>query len=118
MPRGQFDVEAFYSALDSQRQSRRLTWKKVAEEAGVSASTLTRIAQGKRPDVDSMAALLAWSGLKIDSFIARPEDAPQKKADPLADITAYLRADPNLSPEGASALEAVLKAAYEKLRRD
>jgi hypothetical protein len=36
----------------------------------------------------------------------------------LAQITAYLRADPHLKPEAAAALEAVLKAAYEKLRQD
>ncbi len=45
MPKGQFDAEAFYAALDSQRQSRRMTWKQVAEESGISASTLTRMAQ-------------------------------------------------------------------------
>lgn len=117
MPKGQFDVEAFYAALDSQRQSQRMTWKQVAEESGVSASTLTRIAQGRRPDVDSMAALSAWSGLKADSFIKREQDT-QVESDPLAQITAYLRADSHLTPEAASALEAVIKAAYEKLRKD
>ena len=67
MAKGHFDAEAFYAALDSQRHSRRLNWKQVAREAGISASTLTRIAQGKRPDVDSLAALLTWSGLKAGS---------------------------------------------------
>lgn len=117
MAKGQFDVEAFYAALDSQRLSKRMTWKQVAEKSGVSASTLTRIAQGRRPDVDSMAALLAWSGLKADSFI-RCEQDTQTESDPLAKITAYLRADPHLTPEAASAMEAVIKAAYEKLRKD
>ncbi len=117
MSKGQFDVEAFYAALDSQRLSKRMNWKQVAEESGVSASTLTRIAQGRRPDVDSMAALLAWSGLEADSFIKRGQDV-QTKSDPLAQITAYLRADPQLTPEAASALEAVIKAAYEQLRKD
>lgn len=28
MAKGQFDVEAFYAALDSQRQSKRLNWNK------------------------------------------------------------------------------------------
>jgi transcriptional regulator with XRE-family HTH domain len=115
MPKGQFDAEAFYAALDSQRQSKRLTWKKVAEEARVSASTLTRMAQGKRPDVDSMAALLAWSGLKADMFI-RGESTSE--ADPLTQITTYLRADPHLSSEAATALEVVIKTAYERLRKD
>jgi transcriptional regulator with XRE-family HTH domain len=117
MSKGQFDVEAFYAALDSQRQSKRMNWKQVAKESGVSASTLTRIAQGRRPDVDSMAALSAWSGLKVDSFIRREQDA-QAESDPLAQITAYLRADSHLTPEAASALEAVIKAAYEQLRKD
>jgi transcriptional regulator with XRE-family HTH domain len=117
MPKGQFDAEAFYAALDSQRQSRRLTWRKVAEEARVSASTLTRMAQGKRPDVDSMAALLDWSGLKADMFI-RGESHATSEADSLTHITAYLRADPHLTSEAATALEVVIKTAYERLRKD
>ncbi|PSB49232.1 hypothetical protein C7B80_03290 [Cyanosarcina cf. burmensis CCALA 770] len=117
MPKGQFDVEAFYAALDSQRQSRRMTWKQVAAEAGISASTLTRMAQGRRPDVDSMAALLIWSGLDGDSFV-KGDRIAMNKSDPLAAITAYLRADPHLTPQSAAAIEAVVKAAYEKLRQD
>ena len=117
MPKEHFDAEAFYAALDSQRQSRRLTWKKVAEEAGISASTLTRMAQGRRPDVDSLATLLAWSGLTADMFVKREQNAPHDP-DPLAQITAYLRADPHLTREGVIALEAVMKAAYERLRKD
>lgn len=117
MPKGQFDSEAFYTALDAQRQSRRLTWKKVAEESKVSASTLTRIAQGRRPDVDSMAALVAWSGLDADAFVKRDTDAPSE-ADPLAQIMTYLRADRHLTPEGTAAMEVLIKTAYERLRRD
>jgi transcriptional regulator with XRE-family HTH domain len=116
MPRAQFDGEAFYAALDSQRQARRITWKKVAEESGVSASTLTRIAQGRRPDVDSMAALLAWAGLSADTFVQSSE--PSHSPEPLTQITAYLRADKNLSPEGVEAMEALIKSAYERLRKD
>lgn len=117
MPKGQFDAEAFYAALDSQRQSRRMTWKQVAEESGISASTLTRMAQGRRPDVDSMAALSIWSGLNVDSFI-KHDRSDRSESDPLATITAYLRADPHLTPQSAAAIEAVVKAAYEKLRKD
>ena len=116
MNRGEFDGEAFYAALDAQRQARRITWKKVADESGVSASTLTRIAQGKRPDVDSMAALLSWSGLNADPFIRRHKKN-EGKAEPLAKVTAMLRADRNLSRDGVIALEALLKTAYEKFRQ-
>jgi transcriptional regulator with XRE-family HTH domain len=117
MAKLEFDVESFYAALDSQRQSQRLTWKQVAAKSEVSASTLTRMAQGKRPDVDSLAALLRWSGLKAESFV-KGDLEPQITSDPLTQITAYLRADRNLTPEGAAALEAIIKAGYESLRKD
>jgi transcriptional regulator with XRE-family HTH domain len=116
LTRGQFDAEAFFAALDAQRQSRGITWKQVAAESGVSASTLTRLAQGRRPDVDSLAALAAWSGLDVDRFIRRV--GGRVAAEPLAVISTYLRSDPHLTPEAAAALEEVLRAAYRRLRRD
>jgi transcriptional regulator with XRE-family HTH domain len=117
MAKVEFDAESFYAALDSQRQSQRLTWKQVAAKSEVSASTLTRMAQGKRPDVDSLAALLKWSGLQAESFVKGDQD-PRIQSDPLTKITAYLRADRNLTAEGAAALEAIIKAGYESLRKD
>lgn len=114
MARGDFDGDSFYAALDAQRQARGINWKKVAKESGVSASTLTRMSQGRRPDVDSMAALMKWSGLAPESFIRDNDNNPN--AEPLAQITALLRADRNLSREGAIAMEALLKATYERLK--
>ncbi len=112
--RGQFDATAFHAALDSQRQAKKLNWKEVSADSGVSASTLTRMSQGKRPDVDSLAALLTWSGLKVDDFIQK--DSSIGQAEPLAMITAYLRADKNLSPESATALEEIIRAAYNRFK--
>ena len=57
-----FDNEAFYAALNAVRLSRQMTWKDVAEETGVNASTLSRIGQGANPDVNGLAALLAACG--------------------------------------------------------
>jgi transcriptional regulator with XRE-family HTH domain len=117
MTTGEFDEKGFYAALDSQRQARKITWKQVAQESGVSASTLTRISQGRRPDVDSMAALLGWAGLNADTFVRRSKKSP-REAESLAQITVLLRADRHLSPEGVIAIEALVKSAYEKLRGD
>lgn len=112
MPQGRFDASAFYAALDQTRESRGLTWKQVAAEAGISASTLTRMAQGRRPDVDSLGALAHWSGLSADDFIRPAEPSSKTDADPLAQITAYLRADAHLSDRAATAIEEVLRATY------
>ncbi len=114
--RGNFDVEGFHAALDSQRKALAMSWKEVADESGVSASTLTRMAQGKRPDVDGLAALLSWSGLQAETFIRKSGEEEQKKPEPLAQITAVLRADPNLSKASAEAIEQILTAAYQRFR--
>ena len=114
--KGSFDADSFYAALDGERQARELTWKRVAEESGVSASTLTRIAQGKRPDVDSLAALVAWSGLEVDKFV-KGGSARKEMAEPLARISTYLRSDPHLNKEAATALDELVKATYKRLRK-
>ena len=113
--RGRFDAEAFYSALDAERKSRKHTWKRVAEEARVSASTLTRMAQGRRPDVDSLAALVAWSGLSADTFVRNEQRRPEPGS--LAMISTYLKSDPHLTPEAADALDELVKATYERMRK-
>jgi transcriptional regulator with XRE-family HTH domain len=112
--RGSFDAAGFFQALDAQRQAKGLLWKDVAREAKISPSTLTRLAQGKRPDVDSLAALLDWAGLSADSFMLR--SAPDRQPEPLTMISTYLRADRSLSPAAADALDKVVKATYEALR--
>ena len=111
---GRFDSSGFYEALDATRQARRLNWKQVAAQSGVSASTLTRMAQGRRPDVDGLAALVSWSGLKSDDFVR--SDAHQGEPEPLAMISTYLRSDKNLNPEAAAALDQVIKVTYDRLR--
>ncbi|MCE9607616.1 MAG: helix-turn-helix domain-containing protein [Planctomycetia bacterium] len=113
MPKGIFDAEGFFAALEDQRQSRDLTWKQVAEESEVSASTLTRMAQGRRPDVDSLAALLKWSGLSADEYIIDGDKNQPGLLSPVANIAAQFRRDKNLSPQGKKAIEATLKAMYQ-----
>ena len=116
MSNSRFDAETFYAALDTERQARGKTWKQVAAESKISASTLTRMGQGKRPDVDSLAALAAWSGLDIDQYVLGKR--PVKSAtESLAKITALLRADRNLGTDGAQTLEAILKSGYAHLKR-
>src|SRR5262249_24538219 len=95
------------------RLSRQKTWKDVAEEADVNASTLSRIGQGAKPDVNGLAALLSWSHLKAESFI---RGSRQKKAEPIAEITALLRADPNLTKQNARLIEDIVISTYNKLR--
>ena len=41
----------------------------------------------------------------------------KQDTEPLAMISTYLRADRNLSPEAAAAIDTVVRAAYEALRK-
>ena len=116
MTGGRFDGESFFAVLDAARQAKKFTWKKVAVEANISASTLTRLAQGRRPDVDSLAALCKWASISADRFFLGETTA--RMPEPLTEITALLRADQNLSAEASIALDTILKTAYERLRKE
>lgn len=114
MDKEHFDTEGFFAALEAVRAAKGRTWKEVAAESGVSASTLTRMAQGKRPDVDGLAALLAWSGLKAEDYL-KGRRAPINKPETLAVISNLLRADRKLGKENAAALDQIIRVAYRRL---
>lgn len=109
-----FDGGAFYAAIASTVVARGVTWKQVSQDTGVSATTLTRMAQGRRPDAGSLAALSAWAGLNPADYVNLRERSAT--AEPLARISSLLRSDPRLKPDAAVALEAMLQSAYERLK--
>lgn len=55
-----FDREAFVRDLNACRGG--ASWRWLAREAGVSPSTLTRLRQGKNPDIDTFGRLVVWMG--------------------------------------------------------
>lgn len=108
-----FDGGTFYAAIASTVAARGNTWKQVSQETGVSATTLTRMAQGRRPDAASLAALSAWAGLNPADYVNLRHRAG---AEPLARITSLLRSDPRLRPDAAVALDSMVRSAYEQLK--
>ena len=110
------DVAALYAALDRRRKTLKISWRQLAHAAHVSASTLTRMNQGKRPDVDSFARLTTWLRVPADRFV-RPTHAPTKEgSDLVALVSAHLRADKNLSAESQKALEEIFSLAYNSMK--
>jgi transcriptional regulator with XRE-family HTH domain len=109
-----FDVVRFYRALDGARQSQGLNWKELAQAAKVHASTLSRMAAGRRPDANSLALLAAWSGLNPADFVPGFKPAA---VNALAQISAFVHADPQLSPEAAIAMDEMIKATYVRLAK-
>lgn len=117
MPETTIDVDALYAALDAKRQKTDYSWRELARRLEISPSTLTRMAQGRRPDLDAFASLLRWLGMSADAFM-RPSKAKQKEAvNTVAMISSFLRADRNIEPEDAEALEDIIKAAYRHMTK-
>ena len=114
--RGHFDCEAYYTALDEIRKAKILSWKKVSDQTKVSASTLTRMGQGKHPDADSLTMLSAWAGLNPAEYVT-DEDFRNKETESLPKMMALLRADPTLTPDSIEALQELLKVAYRRFTK-
>jgi transcriptional regulator with XRE-family HTH domain len=110
-----FNIGAFYRTLEAAVKLRKMNWKQVADETGVSQATLTRMAQGKRPDSPSLAVLSAWAGMNPSDFVATAFKSRETHA--LTQISALLHSDPHLDESGAKAVEAILTAAYERIRK-
>jgi transcriptional regulator with XRE-family HTH domain len=119
MPETTVDVEALYAALDSKRKAQGMSWREIAHALEISPSTFSRMAQRRRPDVDTFATLVHWLGMPAESFMRstrKETGAPQEE--PVAMVSSYLRAARNIEPEDADALEEIFRAAYKRLVRD
>ncbi len=110
------DVESLYAALDAKRKTEELSWRDVAGEMGVSASTLTRMAQGSSPDVEGFGKMVRWLGVSADDFIARAKTSAKKSDDLLVVVSRHLRASKELDPQSAKALENIIEAAYKQVK--
>lgn len=111
-----FDGDAFHRALEAVVKSRSMSWKDVATETGVGASTLTRMAQGRKPDAASLAVLSAWADLNPSDFVS----ASYKKtpSNSIGRISTLLRTDPSLDSDAAEAIDSIVRAAYKQMRKE
>jgi transcriptional regulator with XRE-family HTH domain len=58
--RYELDIGRLADAIETIKRHRGISARKVAEETGLSPSTLTRLSQGQKPDADALVSLLAW----------------------------------------------------------
>src|SRR6266508_539543 len=117
MAHGQLDVNALHGALDAERRARDMSWRQLAKEVGVSPSTLTRLANGHRPDVDAFAALVHWLGVPAERFLASDQPAAPEP-DLLTQLAPLLRARKGHTAEDGSYLEDLIAAAVRRFRTE
>lgn len=112
----EFDADGFYGAVERSVRIRKVTWKDVSQDTGISQTTLTRMAQGRRPDAASLAALSAWAGINpadyVSSNVPRTMDAHT-----LEQVALLFRQDAQLSDDARARLESIVESAYNALKK-
>lgn len=106
------DTKKFSEMIKSKRGKQGL--RALANEIGVSASTLSRIEQGNLPDIDTYITLCEWLSVSTDFFVAK--DHAQNEVTS-ANVIAHLRADKSLRPETAEALIQMINIAYASSKK-
>ena len=108
-------------AVRRRREQQGLSLRDVADQTGVSASTLSRIENGTgKPDADNIARLASWLDMPIERVMHQGHRSP---TDPKPVVyyphestpeivEAHLRADKHLTADTAKALSELFRVAY------
>lgn len=111
------DVRSLHSALDKARESRGLSWRQLAKEVGVSASTISRMANDLKPDVTAFAAMTRWLKMPAEDFyVGGSADTGDEQPDLVAQLVPLLRARKDLTTNDIEYLEDVIGAAARRFR--
>src|ERR687888_2364741 len=108
-------------AIRRKREELGMSLRDVADETGVSASTLSRIENGTgKPDADNISRLAAWLDMPIERVMHHGQRSasdpkpvvyyPHESTPEI--VEAHLRADKHLSPQTAKALSELFRVAY------
>jgi transcriptional regulator with XRE-family HTH domain len=107
--------ELLSSLVKSKRGKKGL--RDTAVEIGdISPATLSRIEQGKLPDVETFILLCKWLNVSTDTFIKGPKAAPTHASE--KDMLVYqLRASRELDKETVDTMVRMVDMAFTKVRK-
>ena len=107
------NTELFSGMLKNKRAGKGL--RAVAEEiGGVSYATLSRVEQGKIPDVITFIRICKWMDVPSDTFIEGEKKRRKEKPQSIKEnVNSHLRADRELSKDTLNTLLKVIEMAYE-----
>ena len=109
------NADKLATLVRSKRGNRGL--RETAKEIGkVSPSTISRVENGKTPDMETFLALCDWLEVPPAELINSTEE--KKDSNTPEAIAIQLRADKNLDPAIADALASLVKAAYKDLSQN
>lgn len=103
------DIVKLSQMVKSRRGNKNL--RDVAAELGnVSISTLSRIEQGKVPDLDTFLKICEWLGVTPSDFTS---EASVSEGDHKTKVLYHLRVDRNLDPEIVESIAKMIEFAYD-----
>ncbi len=112
----EIDIHKLAALVRTKRGKRGL--RETAQEiGGISISTLSRVEQGKIPDIGTFLRICRWLGVSPEQLVSDAVHVdPQEPAPTVSTpemIVAHLRADRTLDPHTAEALSTMIRLAYE-----
>lgn len=114
------DTSKFAAAVRAKRGEAglRLAAEKIGKTSGkISAATLSRIEQGKAPDVDTFLLICKWLGTDPSEFSASDSSRSTQKKGTMELIEAHLRADKTLSSDTADTLVDMIRMVYRQAHK-
>ena len=103
------NTELLAGMLKGKRANKGL--RTIADEIGsVSAATLSRIEQGKLPDVDTFIRICNWLEVSSDTFVV--SENKNKEVSTKDFVVAHLRAERELSKDTVNMLIKMIDLAY------
>jgi hypothetical protein len=101
----EFDLRAFFDAVDAQRREQQLTWPALAtalwkqsralnekrNDRPISAATIRRLAEGRGLSCQHARFVLRWLGVPPETFVPTPQPGTAGIPLPLADESHRLR---------------------------
>lgn len=111
------DVKSLHAALDHARGEKGLSWRQLAKELDVSASTLSRMVNGLKPDVSAFAAMTTWLKMPADNFF-RLSPSTDEEPELVVQLAPLLRARRDLDDKDVEYLEELISGAVRRFRAD
>jgi|GEM_PF-7109685 len=114
-----FDLESFSNDFREVVKSRNLTAQAVSDQTHVARPTITKIMSSSRRhmcDAPTLAILAFWARLRIESYVAWPDEKAVQGQDGEEAIVDAIHKDSCLNNKSKNALVRAFRAMYKALK--
>ena len=99
--------------IQQRRSELGISLREASAQAGVPLATMSRVEQGRTPDLTTFRRIVQWLGLPPERFF----DTTERAINTPDVITEHLRLDPSLAPEDAEQIADLVRTMYERLHQ-